>query len=95
MKSRKILLGLVGMLVFMYSCTTVKTTTVHTNPNGKVPPGQMKKQTGSQSAKPYAPGQQKKQTASQSAKPTPPGQQKKAEAAPSNNSKSPGQAKKK
>jgi hypothetical protein len=31
-----------------------------TNPNGKVPPGQMKKTTGSQSAKPYAPGQQKK-----------------------------------
>lgn len=39
--------------------TTAKTAP-KTNPNGKVPPGQMKKTTGSQSAKPYAPGQQKK-----------------------------------
>jgi hypothetical protein len=30
------------------------------SPPNKVPPGQMKKATGSQSAKPYAPGQQKK-----------------------------------
>jgi len=30
------------------------------SPPKKVPPGQMKKATGSQSAKPYAPGQQKK-----------------------------------
>jgi hypothetical protein len=30
------------------------------SPPKKVPPGQVKKATGSQSAKPYAPGQQKK-----------------------------------
>ena len=44
------------------SCTTlvISTTPVKTNPKGKVPPGQMKKTTGSKSAKQYAPGQQKK-----------------------------------
>lgn len=39
---------------------TAAKTAPKTNPNGKVPPGQMKKTTGSQSAKPYAPGQQNK-----------------------------------
>jgi hypothetical protein len=32
---------------------------ISTRPNGKVPPGQMKKVTGAQSAKAYAPGQNK------------------------------------
>ncbi|HYG01590.1 MAG TPA: hypothetical protein VD927_04045 [Chryseosolibacter sp.] len=41
----------------------------------KAPPGQMKKATGSQSAKPYAPGQQKK--AAKPAKAATPAQKKK------------------
>jgi len=44
-------------MFFMMSCHSV--VVVKDNPK-KVPPGQMKKATGSQSAKPYAPGQQKK-----------------------------------
>lgn len=32
----------------------------HPHPQKEVPPGQMKKRTGSKSAKPYAPGQTKK-----------------------------------
>ena len=45
------------VMFFMMSCHSV--VVVKDNPK-KVPPGQMKKATGSQSAKPYAPGQQKK-----------------------------------
>lgn len=46
------------MIVFAgSSCHTHKTTVVTTKP---LPPGQAKKITGSQSAKPYAPGQRKK-----------------------------------
>jgi hypothetical protein len=41
------------------SSTAVITTNKSTE---KVPPGQMKKATGTQSAKPFAPGQQKKKT---------------------------------
>ena len=49
------------------SCTIVRpaynhpsrTVIIRTNPNGKVPPGQIKKMTGAKSAKEYAPGQQK------------------------------------
>ena len=44
----------------MTSCTTVVHTQGAKAPAQKVPPGQAKKQTGSQSAAPYAPGQQKK-----------------------------------
>ena len=51
-----------------------------------VPPGQAKKQAGTQSAKEFAPGQQKKAAGQQSAKEFAPGQQKK--------SVPPGQAKK-
>lgn len=36
------------------------TTVIQANPNGKIPPGQLKKATGAQSAKEYAPGQNKK-----------------------------------
>jgi hypothetical protein len=54
---------------------------------GSVPPGQAKKQAGTQSAKEFAPGQQKKAAGEQSAKEFAPGQQKK--------SIPPGQAKKK
>jgi hypothetical protein len=44
-------------LFFVVSCKGP--VVVKSNPQ-QVPPGQMKKATGSQSAKPYAPGQQKK-----------------------------------
>ncbi|MFI2741435.1 hypothetical protein ACG2LH_01735 [Zhouia sp. PK063] len=40
------------------SCVSYKRTA--SGKSGKIPPGQAKKITGSQSAKPYAPGQQKK-----------------------------------
>ena len=40
----------------------------------KAPPGQVKKVTGAQSAKPYAPGQVKKVTGAKSAKSYAPGQ---------------------
>jgi hypothetical protein len=51
------------LFVVLTSCVVVpvQTKTAGTAGNsGKVPPGQMKKATGSQSAKPFAPGQQKK-----------------------------------
>lgn len=56
-------------LVFGSGCTVIRpqqhhrpsrTVIIHSNPNGKIPPGQMKKMTGAKSAKHYAPGQQKK-----------------------------------
>ncbi len=43
------------LCVGMSSCATY----VKTNNSGKVPPGQVKKVTGSQSAAPYAPGHNK------------------------------------
>jgi hypothetical protein len=46
-------------LIFIMQSCVVATHTTTTAPK-KVPPGQAKKETGSQSAKPYAPGQQKK-----------------------------------
>lgn len=49
------LLGICFIVLMSSGCKTV----VHVNSSGQVPPGQMKKITGSQSAKPYAPGQQK------------------------------------
>jgi hypothetical protein len=63
-----IFLLLAVFLVFGSSCRIVyphryhhsKTVIIHSNPSGKVPPGQMKKMTGEKSAKHYAPGQQKK-----------------------------------
>jgi hypothetical protein len=49
------------LFVLLTSCVVVPLQTVGTAGNsGKVPPGQMKKATGGQSAKPFAPGQQKK-----------------------------------
>lgn len=90
---------IIASLMVFSSCT--KVVMVKTNPNGKVPPGQQKQATGSQSAKPYAPGQQKQATGSQSAKPYAPGQQKQGNAssnAPKQNGNSgnaPGQQKQK
>jgi hypothetical protein len=56
MKNIKICLSGVLFMIFLGSgCRTV----VHVNSPGHEPPGQVKKMTGSQSAKPYAPGQQK------------------------------------
>ena len=55
-KSLTILI-LTGLMSFLFSCTIVSTTKVK-----HAPPGQVKKATGSQSAKPYAPGQQKKKS---------------------------------
>lgn len=56
-----------AFLIFAPGCTLVRpqyhypprTMIIHSNPNGKIPPGQMKKMTGAKSAKHYAPGQNK------------------------------------
>ena len=72
MKTKKqtlILFLISAFLIIGSSCTIIRpgyhhpsrTVIIRTNPNGKVPPGQMKKATGAKSAKDYAPGQQKKQ----------------------------------
>lgn len=53
----KKIFGLLAIVLFVNSCAPV--VIVDSKPK-KAPPGQMKKMTGSQSAKPYAPGQQKK-----------------------------------
>lgn len=64
-----ILFILALFLVFGSSCKVIRpqqhprpsrTVIIHSNPNGKIPPGQMKKATGAKSAKHYAPGQAKK-----------------------------------
>jgi hypothetical protein len=71
MKTRKsflILFLFALFLIFGTGCTIIRpgyhypsrTVIIQTNPNGKVPPGQMKKATGAKSAKQYAPGQVKK-----------------------------------
>jgi len=68
-KNQILILFLISaFLILGNSCTIIRpgyhhpsrTVIVHTNPNGKIPPGQMKKITGAKSAKQYAPGQQKK-----------------------------------
>jgi hypothetical protein len=53
----KKIFGLLAMILVLNSCAQVLV--VDSKPK-KAPPGQIKKVTGSQSAKPYAPGQQKK-----------------------------------
>jgi hypothetical protein len=55
----RIISCLVLTAFIMTSCAVVVTESKPAQEK-KVPPGQAKKQTGSQSAKPYAPGQQKK-----------------------------------
>ena len=68
-KNQILILFLISaFLILGTSCTIVRpgyhhpsrTVIIHTNPNGKIPPGQMKKMTGEKSAKHYAPGQAKK-----------------------------------
>jgi hypothetical protein len=51
----KMILSAIALIVSFSSCYSVRTA----GNSGKVPPGQMKKATGSKSAKPYAPGQRK------------------------------------
>ncbi|MEQ7800368.1 quinol oxidase subunit 4 [Pedobacter sp. ASV1-7] len=46
----------IATIMLSSSCYTTRTA----GNSGKVPPGQTKKATGSNSAKPFAPGQQKK-----------------------------------
>lgn len=69
MKIKKLLLLPVLLIIFLllgtgcrvyHPHTYYKGQVVSTRPQGKVPPGQMKKMTGAQSAKAYAPGQVKK-----------------------------------
>jgi len=68
-KNQILILFLISaFLIFGTSCRIVRpgyhhpsrTVIIQTNPNGKIPPGKMKKATGAKSAKQYAPGQQKK-----------------------------------
>lgn len=70
MKARKSLFIIALIAVFLISATSCRvfrphyhhpsTVIIHSNPNGKIPPGQLKKVTGEKSAKKYAPGQNKK-----------------------------------
>jgi hypothetical protein len=69
MKTQKLvilLFSFVLIFVFTSGCRVIqpkhrsKTVIIQTNPNGKIPPGQLKKVTGEKSAKKYAPGQNKK-----------------------------------
>jgi hypothetical protein len=48
------------LMVLIIASACSKTTVIVNKDSKKVPPGQMKKATGSKSAKTYAPGQQKK-----------------------------------
>ncbi|AJH14491.1 MULTISPECIES: hypothetical protein [Myroides] len=50
-------LGILALMALLLASCSVH---VKSHGNNDVPPGQMKKVTGSKSAKPYAPGQQKK-----------------------------------
>lgn len=59
MKMNYLILMLILTLLIGSACSR-KVVVVKRTPVAKMPPGQAKKVTGSQSAKPYAPGQQKK-----------------------------------
>jgi len=56
----KLLACMLLFILFVSSSCTRRIVIVKTNPAHRIPPGQAKKMTGSQSAKPYAPGQVKK-----------------------------------
>ncbi|EKD30649.1 MAG: hypothetical protein ACD_77C00500G0005 [uncultured bacterium] len=58
MKKRYLVLIMLAA-VFALSTSSCRVTRVNSNSKGQIPPGQMKKITGSKSAKQYAPGQQK------------------------------------
>lgn len=76
MKKFSSLVVVLALVVSMVSCSSVMVATSSPGHSGSAP-GQVKKETGSQSAKSSAPGQVKKSTGSQSAAPYAPGQQKK------------------
>ena len=59
-KMKKILSFITFFFVAILLLSSCMAPVIVKSPPKKVPPGQMKKATGSQSAKPYAPGQQKK-----------------------------------
>lgn len=66
-KNQILILLLVSVfLIFVTGCVAIhpqhrsRGVIISANPNGKIPPGQMKKMTGEKSAKQYAPGQVKK-----------------------------------
>jgi len=58
MEGMKKIYLIITLLSFIFS--SCYTTAGTAGRSGKVPPGQVKKATGSKSAKPYAPGQKKK-----------------------------------
>ena len=60
MNFRLLKLGFFALLFTLGTSCTRKIYIFHRNPNKYHAPGQVKKRTGSKSAKPYAPGQQKK-----------------------------------
>ncbi|RAJ10427.1 hypothetical protein LX64_00029 [Chitinophaga skermanii] len=57
---KKLLLAILAISFTTFTLSSCVHTYETRGNSGKVPPGQMKKRTGSKSAKPYAPGQQKK-----------------------------------
>lgn len=59
-KMKRILAYTTAVIITVMIFTSCMHPVIVKSPPQKVPPGQMKKATGSQSAKPYAPGQQKK-----------------------------------
>jgi hypothetical protein len=60
------IIAIVIMAFFSSGCRVIhshqqsNTVIIKQNPNGKIPPGQLKRVTGEKSAKKYAPGQNKK-----------------------------------
>jgi len=61
MNSRMLKIGFLILLFSLGTSCTKKNYIFHRNPNkSSLAPGQVKKRTGSKSAKPYAPGQKKK-----------------------------------
>jgi hypothetical protein len=50
----------IALTILIFVCSSCSTKNVIVVAPKNAPPGQVKKATGSQSAKPYAPGQQKK-----------------------------------
>ena len=69
MKNQKLFFTIISIAIialFSSGCRVIhshprsNTVIIKQNPNGKIPPGQLKKVTGEKSAKKYAPGQNKK-----------------------------------
>lgn len=69
MKNQKLIFTIISIIIitlFSSGCQMIhshhrsNTVIIQSNPNGKIPPGQLKKVTREKSAKKYAPGQNKK-----------------------------------